>query len=1251
MRLISLPLAWGPLVSAALSVFLAVPLRAQDEARAVRADFLAQCASCHGESGDGKGVTELDRPARSFLTGGFSYGNTRESLFRSMSYGIPGTPMPAFDEALSEDQRWALADYVISLGPPRTEPKVSDRILRVGDEPLVVRGNMPPVAEGTQETPRGVLIGLPTGTSFQYRVDDVRLLAVRQGDFVDRVDWIDRGGQALLPMGQITWLNRLGLPPATFHMQGADSEQDGAALTTRLRRTSVTEGEAVLVYDLINPDGAAVARVHERPSTVTTSIGAGFRRHFEVSSLGSKLQLRAHVLEGMEDAKFEDKPPHARGTGQIIPGRIGGYLAYEKRDGTYLWRTATWDGSERLSHSGGALAFDLPAGESFSFDVAMGTVEELTSQTLESISVELAEADQATAAPPSDDETEADYYELQTFTTPDGAVLEVGGMGFLPDGSLAVSTRRGEVWLVDGALGSDVSTARYTKFAEGLQEGLGLNVVDGSIYVVQRAELSKLLDEDGNRVADGIETINADWGVSGNYHEFAFGGPVDNDGNFYVTLNVAFFASAWWHGRCTVPYRGWCLKVSPEGEMTPVAYGLRSPCGVGRNAAGDYFITDNQGDWVASSPIYHLEEGAFYGHPASLAWTDEYLAEGITPSSEIPPAAATNRKPPAVWIPYKWSRSTGNVAAGPADDSFGPFKDQLFVSEMTNGMVLRAMLEKVRGEYQGAVVPFRTELGSAARMHFAEDGSMLLGYTNRGWGGRSPADGLARLRWTGKVPMEFQHVRLLQDGFEVEFTLPIADDIQIGPDDVSMLQYDYNYWWEYGSPKQRVQPIDVVRTDISADRRKLTIRTAGLEAAQCVAVVLEGVLAATGQRLLHPEFAYTINQLPEGPLVTELVAKIVPPPPSKQNRLQGWLRLCYGDATELWDAEGWTLCNAEPDGQDPTKFAITEGRSALVNETNAPMVSKPVFGDCQVEFEFIVPDEGQGAILLAGRYEVPIAPPKDGDTGMENAAWQGTGVWQKLEATFRAPRFDESGARTAPAELQGLLLNGVLIVESMPYDGPSPSALRQGEAPTGPLVLLGDRGPIGFRGVQVKPLTEPVGNAGWEPVFPADSFQDWPSSGEASWELDDEDMLIGTGKMGHIYSPRGDYENFELRGRFRINDGGNSGLYFRTQAGEGWPAGYEAQINSTFPDPQKTASLYTMSPLKTQLVPPGAWFDYAVRCESLENGTNITISVNGVVVNHYVDAERTHGPGHIAIQQHHEGSRIEAKDIWIREIP
>ena len=139
-------------------------------------------------------------------------------------------------------------------------------------------------------------------------------------------------------------------------------------------------------------------------------------------------------------------------------------------------------------------------------------------------------------------QSEADYWTVYYLTPPSGEVLEVGGIDFLPDGRLIVSTRRGQVWIIDDPLAEDPADAGFTLFAEGLWEGLGLNVHDGEIFVLQRTELSRLVDIDGDDICDEIETICNDWGVSGNYHEFAFGLPIDDEGNFYVSFNVSFFS-------------------------------------------------------------------------------------------------------------------------------------------------------------------------------------------------------------------------------------------------------------------------------------------------------------------------------------------------------------------------------------------------------------------------------------------------------------------------------------------------------------------------------------------------------------------------------------------------------------------------------------------------------------------------------------------------------------------------------------
>src|SRR5262249_36996203 len=160
--------------------------------------------------------------------------------------------------------------------------------------------------------------------------------------------------------------------------------------------------------------------------------------------------------------------------------------------------------------------------------------------------------------------------------------------------------------------------------------------------------------------------------------------------------------------------------------------------GIALSPQDELFITDNQGDWEPASPIYHVKKDRFYGHPASLDWTDEYKKTDTHASDTVPPARAAEREVPAMWLPYKWSRSPGNMAWDESGGKFGPFQHQWVLAELTNGMVLRGDFEKVEGEYQGWVTELRQHVGSAIRVLFGDDGTLFCGLTNRGWGGYSP---------------------------------------------------------------------------------------------------------------------------------------------------------------------------------------------------------------------------------------------------------------------------------------------------------------------------------------------------------------------------------------------------------------------------------------------------------------------------------------------------------------------------------
>lgn len=864
---------------------------------------------------------------------------------------------------------------------------------------------------------------------------------------------------------------------------------------------------------------------------------------------------------------------------------------------------------------------------------------------------------------------ESDDYSVDYLTPPEGAVIEVGGMDFLPDGRLVLSTRRGQVWIVEDPLAEDPTRARFQLFAEGLHEGLGLEVVEDRIFAIQRGELSRLVDVDADGRVDRIDTIASSWGVSGNYHEFAFGLPVDDDGNFYVGLNVAFFEPKWWHGKSTVPYRGWVLRIAPDGTTTPVASGFRSPCGLGRNIEGDIFITDNQGDWLPAGPIFHLQPGRFYGHPASLDWTEEYRASQTLASDTVPPDR--ERAPAAVWLPYKWSRSAGNLVADDTGGAFGPFGGQLFVAELTNGMIVRTQLEKVRGEYQGACFLFRQGIGSAARVRFAPDGTLLVGMTNRGWGGLPPGDGIARVRWNGQPLMEMREVHLDREGLEILLTLPMADDVQLSPANVALTQYDYNYWWEYGSPEQNMTEVEVTGVTLTPDRKSIFVSAPALRAGRVARLVLSGVRSRSGRPLLHDEFNYTVNQLVDGELSGEHVAKVVPPPPARATADEGWLRLTWGNAIDRWDYEGWMLCEAELDPDTPEHFKTSQGMGALVNASDQPSdyTSKQVFGDARVRLDFMLPKGGRSGVVLMDCYEIVLSDsPAQGELTTDDCgalapgpgfdgfppgvdAFRGPGLWHELDATLTAPRFDEAGNKTANAHLVRLLIDDVLVHEELDLPGPSGSA-GSAEASAGPLRIRGDVGSVAIRDIRVRPLAEgePEAEGGWELLFDEDrGLEGWTATEAGAWELDD-DILVGSGARGHLFSPRGDYRDFELRARVKIGDGGNSGLYFRAQPDDVWPRGYEAQINSSYPDPQKTGGLYDLAPVYAHLVPPDTWFDYEIRCKDETDGTRIMILVNGIVFTDHLDTERLHGPGHIALQQHHDGSAVEIRELRIREL-
>ena len=465
---------------------------------------------------------------------------------------------------------------------------------------------------------------------------------------------------------------------------------------------------------------------------------------------------------------------------------------------------------------------------------------------------------------------------------PDDLALEVSGISILDETSVAVAIRKGEVWFLDGVYEDPPMNIKYHRFATALHEPLGLLKLGDTLYSAQRSEITAMRDMDGDRVADEYRTVAKGWEVTGHYHEYAYGPKSDGAGNLWFTLNIGMGLAGDQLKR-VVPnapfgykqgrWRGWGMQVNPQGELRPIAAGMRSPSGLGANAAGDMFYTDQQGNWVATNSLHHLRSGAFYHHAESLA-SMNLPGSTIHGVKEVPdglPLSEAIRRmpqlqPPAVWFPYKkMGQSTTDIVLDASGGKFGPFNGQLFVGEFTQAGMHRVFLEKIDGEYQGACFPFRSGFASAVlRLAQGKDGSMFVGLTNRGWSSLGSAShGLQRLVWTGKIPFEIREMRAQRDGFELVFTKPVDRASATRPESYSMRSYTYLFQSSYGSDEIQNKELEIRSATVSLDGLRVKLQVDGRRELFVHELVAGGVRDADNQPLLHANAYYTLNRIPK----------------------------------------------------------------------------------------------------------------------------------------------------------------------------------------------------------------------------------------------------------------------------------------------------------------------------------------------------------------------------------------------------
>jgi hypothetical protein len=450
---------------------------------------------------------------------------------------------------------------------------------------------------------------------------------------------------------------------------------------------------------------------------------------------------------------------------------------------------------------------------------------------------------------------------------PSGFQPKITGMDWLPDGRMVVSTwggndqsgtsQAGEVYILGNTGGNTSPGAVTTKrIGLNLKEPMGLKVVDGQVYVSEKARLTRLVDTNGDEVADQYQTV-ATWPYGQNFHEFAFG-LLYQAPYFYLNLSVSID----YGGNTTNPQpagnRGTTIRIHKDtGALLYMAGGLRTPHGIGWGPEGGIFVTDNQGGWMPSSKLVHIKQGRFFNH---------YL----NPAGPFDTTPVTQ---PVLWMPQN---EISNSPSTPMYMTSGLYNGQFVIGDVTYGGLQRAFLEKVNGEYQGAL--FRMTQGLEAgvsEVNVGPDGAIYVGGLGAGgnWGQTGKlAYGLQKLTPNGGNHFDMLAMRATSNGFEIEYTQPLSAATATAlATKYRVKQWRYVPTASYGGPKIDEETLSVSSATVSADGKKVTLVINGLKPGRVVHIRSPKPFAAVnGQSLWNTEVWYTLNAIPGQVLPTNL---------------------------------------------------------------------------------------------------------------------------------------------------------------------------------------------------------------------------------------------------------------------------------------------------------------------------------------------------------------------------------------------
>jgi glucose/arabinose dehydrogenase len=446
---------------------------------------------------------------------------------------------------------------------------------------------------------------------------------------------------------------------------------------------------------------------------------------------------------------------------------------------------------------------------------------------------------------------------IDTLTLPDDnpwkSWLRTSALDFFPDGRAAVSTWSGDVWICSG-IDAGLGQLRWKRFATGLYEPLGLKIVDNTIYVLGRDQITRLRDLNGDGEADSYESF-CNLGVTmASYHAFHYDLQTDREGNFYYLVGGN-------HVEPGVLLHNCLLKVSKDGSsIEPIATGFRATNGMAIGPNDEIVCADNEGNWMPAERVDWIRKGAFYGFVSDPAHTN---AAHPAPNWGEP-------EPPLCWIPQPQDNSSGGQVWA-TSDKWGPLKGHLLHTSYGTASLFHILTQNVSGVLQGGVVRFPQKFATGimrARFNPADGELYVTGL--RGWQTAGVRDGaLQRVRVTGKPFHTIVEMNVVKGGIALTFSEPLDPETAADAGSYAVQQWNYEISSKYGSadwsvadPKKKGRDtLEVASAKLSSDGKTVTLELPGLRPVMQMGIKVRVRSADAAQVSL--ELYLTIHKVPQ----------------------------------------------------------------------------------------------------------------------------------------------------------------------------------------------------------------------------------------------------------------------------------------------------------------------------------------------------------------------------------------------------